>query len=162
MSTKRQVIEKEFFILEVDKKNKNHRTYPKALVQRWIEDTRLKNPGYDIEFAVDDNEFEYEHLQDVRVCGNVFELKLDGNKLMAKARFKIEGPYADSIYGAEAKEGAEEKKAIIETVSLVPKGKGAVKNQIVQDDYELYGFNLIQSSESSFADEEPATVEAAR
>lgn len=156
MSTTRTVIEKEIFILEADKKNKNHRTYPKSLVQRWVENSKLKKEGYDAEYAVDDTDFEYEFLADGRVCGNVFELKLEGNKLIAKVKFKIDGPYADSIYGIEGKEG------LIDKISLVPKGKGAVKNQIVQDDYELYGFNVINASESSFADEETVLADTAK
>ena len=155
-TTPRTVIEKEIFILETDKKNKNHRTYPKPLAQRWVEESKAKKDGYDVEFAVDDTDFEYEFLADGRVCGNVFELKLDGNKLIAKVKFKIDGPYADAIYGTEEKEG------LINNLSLVPKGKGAVKNQIVQDDYELYGFNVINASESSFADEETVPAEASK
>ena len=153
MTVTRQVIEREFLVLEVDKKNKNHRTYQKALVQRWIDDPRLKNEGFDVEFAADDVEFEYEYLKDDRVCGSVFEMRLDGGKLYAKARFKIDGPYADKIYG---------EKDILEKISIVPKGKGAVKNQIVQDDYELYGFNVIYTKESSFLEEEPVTAEEAK
>jgi hypothetical protein len=154
MSNKRTVIEKEFLVLEVDKKNKNHRGYSKSLVQRWIDDARLKNGGYDIEFATDDNDFEYEFLKDDRICGNVFELRLDGNKLIAKAKFKIDGPYADIIYGTESQE------SMIDKIVVVPKGKGAVKNQQIQDDYELYGFNLILSAESAFAEEEVAKASA--
>jgi hypothetical protein len=155
-NTPRTVIEKEIFILEADKKNKNHRTYPKALVQRWVEDSKLKTEGYDAEYGVDDVDFEYEFLADGRVCGNIFELRLDGNKLFAKVKFKIDGPYADAIYGIEGKEGN------IDKLALVPKGKGAVKNQIIQDDYELYGFMVILAAESSFADEELVTAEASK
>jgi hypothetical protein len=124
--------------------------YQKSLVQRWLDDPKLKNEGYDVEYVVDDIEFETEYLKDDRVCGNVFEMRLDGNKLYAKAKFKIDGPYADSIYG---------EKDFLDKVSIVPKGKGAVKNQTVQDDYELYGFNLILTKESSFLEEEPVTAE---
>ena len=38
----------------------------------------------------------------------------------------------------------------LENYAIVPKGKGSVKNQEVQDDYELYGFNLILKKDSSF------------
>ena len=154
MSTNRAVIEKEFLVLEADKKNKNHRAYPKQIIQRWIDDARLSNGGYDVEFATDDNDFEYEFLKDDRVCGNVFELRLDGNKLIAKARFKIDGPYADAIYGTKDKE------SIIDKISITPKGKGAVKNQLIQDDFELYGFNLIFSSDSPFIEDVAVVAEA--
>jgi hypothetical protein len=152
MAASRSLIEKEFFVMEVDKKNKNHRTYQKHLVQRWIDDPKLKSEGYDIEYVVDDVEFETEYLKDDRVCGNVFDLRLEGNRLFAKAKFKIDGPYADIIYG---------EKDFIEKTTIVPKGKGAIKNHTLQDDYELYGFNLIMSHESSFLEEETvATVES--
>ena len=39
-------------------------------------------------------------------------------------------------------------------MAIVPKGKGSVKNQTVQSDYELYGFNLILLADSAFAKEE--------
>ena len=42
----------------------------------------------------------------------------------------------------------------LDSLAIVPKGKGSVKNQTVQDDYELYGFNLILLEDSAFAEDE--------
>jgi hypothetical protein len=146
--------EKTFFILEVDKKNKNHRIYPRKIAQKWIDGKPAE--GYDIEWAVEDIDLEYEFLKETLSCGVVAELfwgeGADSNKLYAKAKFKIEGPKAEEIYNND--------KFNIDKLTIVPKGKGAVKNQTVQDDYELYGFNLILLEESSFIMEETAKAEA--
>lgn len=146
------VKEKRFFILEFDKKNKNHRIYPKSIGEKWLISDKAKNgEGFDVEYSVEDGDYEYEFLKEEDVCGVVSNLTLEGNKLFGVAKFKVDGPYADKI-NKEA--------GFLETLCIVPKGKGAVKNQIIQDDYELYGFSLILSSESSFIDE-PVAVEKA-
>jgi len=138
--------EKKFFILEADKKNKNHRTYPFDLINSWVESEKnTSGEGYDLEYALPDLDLEYEFLKEEEVCGNVAKLVLEGKKLFAVIKFKTEGPYSEKIYGDDN---------FLDTVAIVPKGKGAVKSQIVQDDYELYGFNLILKEESSFLDEE--------
>lgn len=149
-----KIKEKTFFILEVDKKNKNHRVYPlKGVVEKWLEDPRFKNgEGIGIEYAVEDTDLEYEFLKESEECGVVTKLYLEDNKLFATAKFKVEHPSTEKIYNDSK---------YIETLSLVPKGKGAVKNQAVQDDYELYGFNLVLSSESSFLETEEKEKESA-
>lgn len=140
--------EKRFWVMKVDRKNKNHRIYQRPLVQRWLDSEKLKDEGFDIEFVIGESDIDYEFLKEELSCGIVTKLELEGDDLYATARFKVEGPKAEIIYSDEK---------FFESVALVPKGKGAVKNQIVQDDYELYGFNLIKAEASSFKIEEPAT-----
>ena|ERR1035437_10234084 len=140
------VAERRFFILELDKKNKNHRIYQKALGEKWVNSEKFKTgEGYDVEFAIPDGDYEYEYLKEEDNCGQVTGIFLEGNKLYGTAKFKIDGPHAEKLMDEE----------FLKTVCLVPKGKGAVKNQVIQDDYELYGFNLILLAESSFAEETP-------
>jgi hypothetical protein len=75
---------------------------------------------------------------------------MEGQNLMLVCQFKLEGdaPYLKEINNEEG---------FLDKCTVIPKGKGAVKNQLVQDDYELYGFNLIWAHESAFAED---TVEA--
>ena len=140
-----KVKEKKFLVLEADKKNKNHRTYPLALVQGWVNSEKNQSGnGFDLEYAISDVDLEYEYLKEEECCGNV-TLVLEDKKLYAVTKFKVEGPHSEKIYSEDD---------FLETVAVVPKGKGAVKSQIIQDDYELYGFNLILKEESSFIEEE--------
>lgn len=151
------IIEKRFFIMEADKKNKNHRIFTEALLKAWANSEKLKGdaPGFDIECAIEDEEYDYEFLKDELNVGRVTKLELEGKKLYGTAQFKTEGdsPYLEKINNEEG---------FLDKCAIVPKGKGAVKNQIVQDDYELYGFNLIWAHESSFAEEVPAATETAK
>ena len=154
MATKTQtqtVKEKTFLVLEADKKNKNHRIFTEALIKSWCDSPKLKTDatGFDIECAIDDDEYDYEYLKDEFSVGRVTKLEMKGKKLYATCQFKISGEsaYIDKINNEEG---------FLEKCSIIPKGKGAVKNQIVQDDYELYGFNFILSSESAFIEEVPA------
>ena len=152
-----QIKEKRFLVLEADKKNKNHRIFTEALVKSWCELDKLKdgNSGFDIECAIEDDEYDYEYVKDELILGRVTKLEMEGKKLYATAQFKVSGdaPYLDKINDEEG---------FLEKCAIVPKGKGAVKNQIVQDDYELYGFNLIWASESAFVEEVAETAVVAK
>lgn len=137
-----KIKEKTFFVLEVDKKNKNFRVYSRLIVDKWRQSEKLKTEGFDIEYAVGENiDLKYEFVKDDLVVGVVTELYFEGNKLYAKARFKLNCINYDKIYNDSK---------FLDGCALVPKGKGAVKNQNIQEDYELYGFNLIKIEESSF------------
>lgn len=142
-----EVKEKTFMILDFEKKNKNHRTYPfEGVVEKWLEDERLKNEGgLPIEHAIEDIDLEYEFIKESLECGSVVDLRVEKNKLYATAKFKVNHPLTEQLYKDQK---------FFDTLTLVPKGKGAIKNQIVQDDYELYGFNLVLAAESAFAEEE--------
>lgn len=141
--------EKRFLVMEADKKNKNHRIFTEQLLKSWANSEKLKTSGLDIECAIEDDEYDYEFLKDELIIGRVTKLELEGKKLYATCQFKVEGesPYIAKINNEED---------FLDKCAIVPKGKGAVKNQIVQDDYELYGFNLIWAHESSFIEEAPA------
>lgn len=141
---------KRFLVLKADLKNKNHRIFTEALVKSWCESESLKQgTGFEIECAIEDGEYDYEYVKDEAIVGRVTKLEMEGKNLYATCEFKIEGdsPFVDKINNEEG---------YLDTCAVVPKGKGAVKNQIVQDDYELYGFNLILAAESAFAEEVPA------
>jgi hypothetical protein len=157
------IIEKEFAILQVDKKNKNHRNYPKSVVDVWIDNSLNNsddlNQGYDLEYAIDEeeerdiyNEFTMGSLS----CGVVNKLHLKNDILYATVRFKLPKSCSDlteKFYNNELS---------LDSIAIVPKGKGSVRNQTVQDDYELYGFNLIKIEESSFVDEEEEVENASK
>ena len=148
-----QIKEKRFFVLEADKKNKNHRVFTPQLLKSWCDSEKLKESGYDIECAIDDGEYDYDFIKDEFNVGRVVKLEMEGNKLFATCQFKLEGefPYLNEINTEEG---------FLDKCAVTPKGKGAVKNQIVQEDYELYGFNLIWAHESAFAEEVPAAETA--
>lgn len=145
-----KIIEKRFLILEAGKKNKNHRIFTEALVKTWCDSDKLKDEvaGFDIECAIDDDEYDYEYIKDELNIGRVIKLDLEDKKLYATCQFKLvgESPYVEKINN---------EKDFLEKCTIVPKGKAAVKNHIVQDDYELYGFNLIWANESSFLEDVP-------
>ena len=139
-----EVREKTFLILETDKKSRCFTIYPKNLVKSWVESDRLKSEeGYDIEDAVENIDLEYEYLKDDLICGVVNKLFLKGNKLYGTAKFKINHPSTKKIY---------EDDTYLDTLTLVPKGQGTIEDNVIQDDYELFGFNLLLESESSFVD----------
>jgi hypothetical protein len=147
-----QIKEKTFLALKADVKNKNHRTFTSSLCKSWCESPRFEEGGggFDIECAIDDNEYDYEHIKDELIVGRVVRAYMEGQNLMLVCQFKLEGdaPYLKEINNEEG---------FLDKCTVIPKGKGAVKNQLVQDDYELYGFNLIWAHESAFAED---TVEA--
>lgn len=152
-----EIIEKEFKILMIDKKNNNHRAYPLSVVNKWIEQEKNieENLGFDLEYAIDNEEEEIfrdiynEFILESLNCGVVKNLRIDEENFLY-ATVKIKPPkfcenLTEEIYS---------NKLNIEDYAIVPKGKGSVKNQEVQDDYELYGFNLILKKDSSFEYEE--------
>lgn len=150
-----QIKEKRFLVLESDKKNKNHRIFTEALVKNWCDSEKVKDgaTGFDIECAIEDDEYDYEYVKDEFSLGRVVKLEMEDKKLYATCQFKVSGesPYIEKI-NTEAD--------FLDKCAIIPKGKGAVKNQIVQDDYELYGFNLIWAHESAFAEDVPAEATA--
>jgi hypothetical protein len=71
-------------------------------------------------------------------------LRLSDGFLYGNVKFKLPescGNLTSEIYLEDSN---------LDLYAVVPKGKGSVKNQEVQSDYELYGFNLILKSDSSF------------
>jgi hypothetical protein len=148
----KKIIEHRFPVLEIERKNKNHRNYPKPVVDKWFDNEELNsdnvNQGYDLEYAVEDQDIYHEFTKGALSCGVINKLEIEGNMLYANVRFKLPescNNLTEKIYSGEMD---------LDSVAVVPKGKGSVKNQTVQDDYELYGFNLISKEESSFYDEE--------
>ena len=155
-----KIIEKEYEILEIDKKNKNHRSYAKDLISNWVEASegfKEENSGFDLEYAIDEEDDERdiyrEFISSSLSCGVVNCLKIKKGTLYANVKFKLpESCYnlTKSIYDGSLK---------LDKLAIVPKGKGSVKNQTVQSDYELYGFNLILLADSAFAKVENEEVE---
>jgi hypothetical protein len=164
MSEKFEIIEKEYPILKIGKKNKNHRAYTETVVNPWVENSLNKsenvNEGYDLEYAIDEDDEERDIYKEftlgVLSCGVVNRLRVDENNILyGTARFKL--PSACDGLTKKIYEGSNETEEVegeaidfLDTLAIVPKGKGSVKNQTVQDDFELYGFNLILKEDSSF------------
>jgi len=150
-----KIIEKEYEILEIDKKNKNHRSYAEELISNWVETSKgfkEDNSGFDLEYAIDEEDDERdiyrEFISSSLSCGVVNRLNIKKGALYANVKFKIpESCYnlTKTIYDGSLN---------LDELAIVPKGKGSVKNQTVQSDYELYGFNLILLADSAFAKEE--------
>lgn len=174
---KNKVKEKEFKVLMIDSRNKNHRAYSLEVVEPWISaklnNSKNINEGYDLEFAIDNeeegvtrdiyNEFTLDSLS----CGVVNKLRIEDGTLYANVRFKLPescGNLTGDIYSEKDSDVNSEKIDLsdLDVYAIVPKGKGSVKNQEVQNDYELYGFNLILKKDSSFEyDSETEEIESA-
>ena len=144
-------------VLEVDKKNRNHRIVTEPIVDSWMKMPELQEggAGIPIEDCIADGEYDYEFLKDEMNVGKVTKLEKEGKKLYATCVFKNEGEL-DII------KKINEDDTYLDTLTITPKGKGAIRNQVYQDDYEIYGFTLMLAKESAFVDVEPenAAVEA--
>lgn len=138
---KSRIIEKDFFILKINEPNKNFRKYPIELVNNWI--NSLDENGYELEYAVDSKskEIQYEYINSELVCGLITNLYIDNNDLYAKVKFYIDGFKSEEIYS---------KKIDLNDCVVIPKGKAEVRDGIVQNNYKLFGFNLVNKKQSSF------------
>jgi hypothetical protein len=156
------VIEKRFKILSVDKKNANHRAYTSELVNTWINNplnnSENPNEGYSLEYAIDEDDNERdiykEFVSSSLECGIVRNLEIVDGALYADVKLKLPNScngLTEKIYSNEIS---------IEEVAIVPKGKGSVKNQTIQNDYELFGFNLILLEDSAFSEETELETQA--
>lgn len=136
-------IEKEFYVLTIDKLNTKSRLHTRETVQKWIDDLNDKKVEfYKIEYAIDTLEKEVKNhfINDLLYCGIVTHLELRGNELFARAKFKTKTvPNQEMITDP----------SFYDNLTLVPKGKGNIKTNIIYD-YELYGFNLVETVKSSF------------
>ncbi len=157
-----KVINKKFKILSVDKKNANHRAYTSDLVNNWI-----KNPinnsenlseGYSLEYAIDEDEDEKdiykEFISSSLECGIVRNLEIVDGVLYGDVKLKLPefcNGLTEKIYSNDIS---------IDEIAIVPKGKGSVKNQTIQNDYELFGFNLILLEDSAFTEETELEAQA--
>ncbi len=142
-------IEKEFFVLNIDVKNSNHRIYSEYLINDWIKNFQESDEELMIEYAIDLDEqtLKTEFVKETLHCGKIMNLRIlvleDGFKtLLAKAKFKIKGPFAEKMQEAN----------FFDDLTLVPKGKGQVTEHIIHN-YNLIGFNLINKELSPFITE---------
>lgn len=138
---KQKILEKDFFILEVNEPNKNFRKYTIELVQNWIDS--LDEFGYEIEYAVDfkSKEIQYEFINYDLVCGVLTNLYIKNNYLYGKVRFFTEGYKSEEINSG---------KLNLDNCVIIPKGKAEIRDGIVQKNYKLFGFNLVNKNQSSF------------
>jgi len=138
---KKEIIEKDFFILKINEPNKNFRKYSKELIDSWIKS--IDENGYDLEYAVDfaSKEIQYEYTNSDLVCGILTELFIINNELYGKVKFFTEGYQSDEIYSG---------KLNLDDCVVIPKGKAEVRDGIVQNNYKLFGFNLVKKYQSSF------------
>ena len=137
----KKIIEKEFFILKIGEPNKNFRKYPIELVNSWI--NCLDENGYELEYAVDSKskEIQYEYINSELVCGIITNLFIKKDDLYAKVKFYVDGFKSEEIYA---------KKINLDDCVVIPKGKAEVREGIVQNNYKLFGFNLVNKKQSSF------------
>ena len=135
------IIEKKFFILEVNKTNRNFRKYTDEVINSWIDN--MDGYGYEVEFGVGmkPSDIQYEFIKSELVCGLVTKLTLEEGILYGTVKFSTESFKSEEIYSGKIDLG--------ECV-IVPKGKSEVRDGVVQKNYILYGFNLVHKSQSSF------------
>ena len=138
-----KTIEREFYVLTVDKLNKKTRQHSLETVQGWIDALKNKTvPYYKIEYAKDvlEQDVKTHFISDSLYCGIVTELELREKELFAKAKFKTKTvPNPEMVTNPD----------FYNELTLVPKGKGNVKNNIIYN-YELFGFNLVDQKRSCF------------
>lgn len=137
----KSIIEREFFILEINKTNKNFRKYPEDVVNSWVEN--MDDLGYEVEFGVGMKplDIQYEFIKSELVCGLLTEFRLEDGCLYGRVKFSTDGHKSQDIYS---------KKIELDECVIVPKGKAEVRDGIVQKNYRLYGFNLVHKNQSSF------------
>jgi hypothetical protein len=137
----KNILEKDFFILKVNEPNKNFRKYSEDLVKNWID--TLDENGYDLEYAVGSKskDIQYEYTNSDLVCGIITKLYIKENTLYGKVKFFVEGYKSEEIYS---------KKIDLENCVVIPKGKAEVREGVVQSNYKLFGFNLVDKTQSSF------------
>ena len=137
----KNILEKEFFILKVNEPNKNFRRYSEELVKNWI--NSLDENGYDLEYAIGSKskDIQYEYTNSDLVCGIITNLYIKENALYGKVKFFTEGYKSEEIYS---------KKIDLENCVIIPKGKAEVREGVVQSNYKLFGFNLVDKTQSSF------------
>ena len=137
----KNILEKEFFILKVNEPNKNFRRYSEELVKNWI--NSLDENGYDLEYAIGSKskDIQYEYTNSDLVCGIITNLYIKENTLYGKVKFFTEGYKSEEIYS---------KKIDLENCVIIPKGKAEVREGVVQSNYKLFGFNLVEKTQSSF------------
>lgn len=137
----KNILEKEFFILKVNEPNKNFRKYSEELVKNWI--NSLDENGYDLEYAIGSKskDIQYEYTNSDLVCGIITNLHIKENALYGKVKFFTEGYKSEEIYS---------KKIDLENCVIIPKGKAEVREGVVQSNYKLFGFNLVDKTQSSF------------
>ena len=135
------IIEKKFFILEVNKTNKNFRKYTDEVVNSWIQN--MDDYGYEVEFAAEmkPSDIQYEFIKSEIVCGLVTKLTIEEGTLYGTVKFSTEGFKSEEIYSG---------KLNLDDYVVVPKGKAEVRDGVVQKNYILYGFDLVHKSQSSF------------
>lgn len=137
-----KIIEKDFFILKADELNKNYRKYPLELVKKWIDN--MDDYGYEVEFGIDlkSKDIQYEFINTDLICGLITKLFLDDeNVLKGHVKFFTEGYKSDEFYS---------NKINLNDCVLIPKGKAEVREGIVQNNYKLFGFNIVKNYQSSF------------
>lgn len=138
-----KTIEKEFYVLTVNKLNKKSRLHTKETIQEWINALVNKKPeNFKIEYAIDvlEQDVKQHFINDSLYCGIVTSLELKGDELFAKAKFKTKVvPNSEMLTNPN----------FFDNLTLVPKGKGNIKNNTIYN-YEIYGFNLVEQSKSSF------------
>ena len=141
----RKPIEKEFFILTVDKLNEQFRIYESTTIKEWIKNI---GDGYKIEYTIDVNIEEVAHpfVADSMWIGTVTNLRLDGDKLYGTAKFKIKGEFVEQFYQNDK---------LLDSLTLTIKCDGEI-DAYTQKVYNctLIGFSLIEAKYSTFLSEE--------
>jgi hypothetical protein len=135
------IVEKDFFVLRADKINKHHRIYTKDLVKTWMETVNNNEMGVDIEYSITNEDLDFDYLKESQICGIVKKLYFKDDDLYCTAAFDIGNSAFEYFYNNEN---------ALSECTVVPRGKGTVRNQTVQDDYELVGFDLILQADSTY------------
>lgn len=134
-------IEKDFYVLTVDKINEQFRMYESSIIKEWIDNI---GDGYKIEYSIDvkDEELANHFVSDSLWVGMVTKLRLDGDKLYASAKFKVKGEFVEQFYNNEN---------ILSSLTLAPKCDADIDayNQKIYN-CKLYGFSLIEAKYSTF------------
>lgn len=138
---KNKIIEKDFFVLKINEPNKNFRKYTNDLIDEWIKS--MDEYGYEIEYAIDfkSKDIQYEYINSDLACGVIKKLYIKDNCLFGKVKFYLEGYMCKEIYSG---------KINLDKCVIIPKGKAEIRDGIVQKNYKLFGFNLVNNYQSSF------------
>ncbi len=139
-----KLIEKEFYVLTVDKLSKKSRIHTRESVQQWIDNLKnQKVKNYKIEYALEDvreEDIKNNFINESLYCGIITSLELRGDDLYAKTKFKTKIVINKNMI---------EDPNFFDNLTLTPKGKGNVRNNIIYN-FELICFNLVENYKSVY------------
>ena len=125
--------------MQIGKRNKNDRIYTASVVNKWLE--LSESMRFDIELALDEShDVSDQFIKEVLCCGQVISLYRRKSHLYAMA----------TLYSTDGLSELFGNRLSASDFALVPKGIGFTRGRLVDDNYQLLGFNIVYKKDSPF------------